>query len=163
LPSRPLETLDLIVDAQPPLVGRGKGLAERAVDIMQFYARLLGDVPYPTFGLAVVESLLPGGHSPAYFALLQQPVNAPGITWRNDPAAFSNYPEFFLAHEAAHQWWGQAVGWRNYHEQWLSEGFAQYFAALYAEHHRGKEAFASVLKQMNRWAIDESDQGPVYL
>ena len=33
----------------------------------------------------------------------------------------------------AHQWWGQAVGWKNYHEQWLSEGFAQYFAALYAE------------------------------
>jgi aminopeptidase N len=62
----------------------------------------------------------------------------PGLPniWRNDPAMFRNYPEFFLAHEAAHQWWGQAVGWKNYHEQWLSEGFAQYFAALYAEHRR---------------------------
>ena len=48
-------------------------------------------------------------------------------------------PEFFLAHELAHQWWGQAVGWRNYHEQWLSEGFAQYFAALYAQHQRGDD------------------------
>ena len=55
----------------------------------------------------------------------------------------TGYPEFFLAHELAHQWWGQAVGWRNYHEQWLSEGFAQYFAALYAQHQRGDETFAA--------------------
>ena len=56
-----------------------------------------------------------------------------GLSWRNDPVNFESYPPFFIAHEIAHQWWGQAVGWKNYHEQWLSEGFAQYFAALYAE------------------------------
>ena len=82
------------------------------------------------------------------------------LTWRNDPAAFDRFPDFFLAHELAHQWWGQAVGWRNYHEQWLSEGFAQYFAALYAQHQRGDGVFAGVLRQMRRWAMSESDQGP---
>ena len=85
------------------------------------------------------------------------------VSWRNDPASFDGFPEFFLAHELAHQWWGQAVGWKNYHEQWLSEGFAQYFAALYAQQQRGDEVFASVLRQLRRWAMDESDQGPVYL
>ena len=34
----------------------------------------------------------------------------------------TGYPPYFLAHEIAHQWWGQAVGWKNYHEQWMSEG-----------------------------------------
>ncbi len=59
---------------------------------------------------------------------------------RNDPVAFENiYPHLFLAHEVAHQWWGQAVGWKNYHEQWLSEGLAQYFAALYAGSDRGPD------------------------
>ena len=87
----------------------------------------------PTFTLAVTENELPGGHSPAYFAVLNQVLPTTPIVWRNDPVNFESFPAFYLAHELAHQWWGQAVGWKNYHEQWLSEGFAQYFAALYAE------------------------------
>ena len=77
--------------------------------------------------------------------------------------AFSSYPSFFLAHELAHQWWGQAVGWKNYHEQWLSEGLSQYFAALYAEHRNGPEVFGEVIARMQRWSLRHSDQGPVYL
>lgn len=157
------DKLELVVESHPRQLGRARALAERAEDIAQFYESLIGDSPYATFTLAVIEGTLPGGHSPGYFAALNQPLSTSTVTWRNDPAAFSSYPEFFLAHEVAHQWWGQAVGWRNYHEQWLSEGFAQYFAALYAEKFRGDDVFASVIRQMSRWAIDESAQGPVYL
>src|SRR6476469_6452386 len=113
--------------------------------------------------MALIENALPGGHSPGYFVALNHAVPISSINWRNDPAAFNNYPEFFIAHEVAHQWWGQAVGWRSYHEQWLSEGFAQYFAALYAEHHRGEDIFSGVMRQMRHWAIADDDQGPIYL
>ena len=157
------DSLNLSVEANPRQAQRGRELSERAADIAQFYTSILGDCPYPAFTIALVESELPGGHSPAYFAELNQPLPTSPLVWRNDPAAFSNYPEFFLAHELAHQWWGQAVGWRNYHEQWVSEGFAQYFAALYAEHHRGHEVFSGVIRQMRRWGIDQSDQGPIFL
>ena len=102
---------------------------------------LLRDLPYRSMAVTVVEAELPGGHSPAYAAMVNTPAPTTQFTWRNDPAAFLNFPEFFLAHELAHQWWGQAVGWKNYHEQWLSEGFAQYFAALYAARFRGNEVF----------------------
>jgi peptidase M1-like protein len=155
-------TIDVAVFTNPRQTQRAHDLAERTADIARFYQSLIGDSPYQTFAVAMIESMQPGGHSPGYFAVLNQPLpNAP-VTWRDDPAAFSRFPDFFIAHELAHQWWGQAVGWRNYHEQWLSEGLAQYFAALYAQHERGDETFGSVLRQMRKWSIDESDQGPVY-
>ncbi len=37
----------------------------------------------------------------------------------------------FIAHETAHQWWGDYVLWRSYRDQWLSEGFAEYSGLLY--------------------------------
>src|SRR5207302_789140 len=137
--------------------------ADRTAEIVQFYTSILGDCPYPSFTVALLEHDRPGGHSPAYFAELNQPLPTTPFTWRNDPEVFDGFPEFYLAHELAHQWWGQAVGWRNYHEQWLSEGFAQYFSALYAKHHRGNDVFESVLRRLRRWAMAESSQGPVYL
>ncbi len=160
---RTYETLAVSVQANPRQIKAGQALAERAADIAQFYATLAGDSPYPAFTIAVTEGTLPGGHSPAYFAQIVVPLPFTTLVWRDDPAAFDRFPDFFIAHELAHQWFGQAVGWGNYHEQWLSEGFAQYFAALYAQHQRGDAVFASVMRQMRRWAMRQSDQGPVYL
>lgn len=41
--------------------------------------------------------------------------------------------EFFRAHETSHQWWGHRVGWKSYHDQWMSEGFAQFSGNLYVQ------------------------------
>ncbi len=158
-----IDRVDIAVEATPRQVGRGRQIAAQVEDIVKFYSGLVGDAPYATATVALVESELPGGHSPGYFVVLNDPVPNPNVSWRNDPAAFDSFPEFFVAHEFAHQWWGQAVGWKNYHEQWLSEGFAQYFAALYAQRARGDRVFADMLRQFRRWAISQSDQGPIYL
>src|SRR5262249_38292661 len=136
---------NLFVQANPRQFNRARGFADRTTDILSFYSSLIGEAPYGSLTVAITESDLPGGHSPAYFAIVNQPRPTTPFVWRNDPVAFENYPTFFLAHEVAHQWWGQAVGWKNYHEQWLSEGFAQYFAALYAERERGSDQFVSVI------------------
>jgi hypothetical protein len=56
--------------------------------------------------------------------------------------------ERFLAHETAHQWWGNLVGWSSYRDQWLSESFAEYSAMLYVEMtlDRGPELFQEMLR-----------------
>ncbi|MGE0405007.1 MAG: M1 family aminopeptidase [Candidatus Korobacteraceae bacterium] len=36
-------------------------------------------------------------------------------------------------HEVAHQWWGHAVGFNSYRDQWISEGFSDFSAALFIQ------------------------------
>jgi hypothetical protein len=158
----PAVTIDVV--ANPRQTSSAKSLASRAAAIVTFYGSILGNAPYPGFTLAAVDATLPGGHSPAYFAVLNQPVaGTPPSAWHDDPVAFNDVASFFLAHETAHQWWGQAIGAKNYHEQWLSEGLAQYFALLYTGASRGADAARDVLARMRESAMTYAAAGPIYL
>ena len=162
-PGTDIESVAVAVEAHPRLQARGRQVATQAQNILTYFSSVVGEAPFTAMTIGLVEAETPGGHSPGYFALLNDPVPNPNVTWRGDPAAFDNFPDFFVAHELAHQWWGQAVGWKNYHEQWISEGFAQYFAALWAQRSRGDRVFLDMLRQFRRWSLSESDQGPVHL
>jgi len=151
------------VETNPRLQARGRDVLPVAEGILRFYRTLIGDAPYPAVTVGLVENETPGGHSPAYLSVLNEPLPSTPFNWGNDPAYFANFPEFFVAHELAHQWWGQAVGWRSYHERWISEGFSQYFAALYAKQLRGDATFSDLVRRMARWGKEESDHGPVSL
>jgi hypothetical protein len=43
------------------------------------------------------------------------------------------YWKVVTAHEVAHQWWGQTVGFRSYRDQWMSEGFADTSASIFLQ------------------------------
>jgi hypothetical protein len=67
--------------------------------------------------------------------------------------------EMFRSHELAHQWWGNAVTWDSYHDQWLSEGFASYSAALYAQ--QALEDEDQFLEMLQAWRKDVMGRGDV--
>jgi hypothetical protein len=51
--------------------------------------------------------------------------------------------DFFRGHETSHQWWGHRVGWKSYHDQWLSEGFAEFSGDLYVQYRQNMKEYLS--------------------
>ncbi|MBK5256149.1 MAG: hypothetical protein JJE39_08965 [Vicinamibacteria bacterium] len=128
-----------------------------------FYISLFGPLPYSPLNLALVEAPVPGGHSPPGLVILQQRPPLMGAGLKDDPATFYEIPGFFLAHELAHQWWGHGVTPASYRDRWVSEGFAQYAAALWTRESQGEDAFDQVLKKLVTWSRRLGRFGPVDL
>ena len=162
VPGMPALNLDVMSNQR--MASSNRQMAQRVSGMLQYFAKTIGEAPYPDFTLTAVDDNLPGGHSPAFFAIFHQPLPTSPYSWSDDPVAFEdNYKHLFLAHEVAHQWWGQAIGWKNYHEQWLSEGLAQYFAALYAAEDRGPAMLDTLIQAMRESTREYYEQGPISL
>jgi aminopeptidase N len=101
----------------------------RASQIVDFFSNLIGPFPYPT--LAHVESSTRFGGME----------NATAIFYDEKRYGTRNLGEAVVAHETAHQWFGDAVTEADWHHLWLSEGFATYLAALWQRHADGDSAF----------------------
>lgn len=66
-----------------------------------------------------------------------------------------------LAHELAHQWFGDKITCANWSSIWLNEGFATYSTGLYYEADRGKDAYRGY---MNRLMTDaRTAKGSIYV
>jgi len=108
-------------------------LAELANGVA-FFSQLFGSFPYSRLG-AVYFPYNFGQGFPTMILLPQS--GSAGLR------QFS-----FTSHEISHQWWGDLVAWRSYRDQWLSEGFAEYSAALYASRRDNPKRALDLVKNM---------------
>ena len=53
-----------------------------------------------------------------------------------------------IAHEIAHQWFGDSVTEATWADLWLSEGFADYFAGIFIQHYEGEQDFQRYMKEL---------------
>jgi aminopeptidase N len=60
---------------------------------------------------------------------------------RDEIAALEGDADGLVAHELAHQWFGDLLTCKDWSQIWLNEGFASYFDPLFAEHDRGEDTF----------------------
>lgn len=126
------------LEGAPPVTAFGlasdemmAAVARDVAESIAFYQEYLGTtVPCATLLATWIDS----GHGQSFPGLLHLPRHL----FREERAGAS---ALFRAHEAAHQLWGEVVGWKGYRDQWLSEAFAEYSAMLFIEASRPEEGF----------------------
>jgi aminopeptidase N len=74
--------------------------------------------------------------------------NASAIFYAEDLFRRRTISYGLIAHETAHQWFGDAVTPRSWGHLWLSEGFASYFEKLWVEKSEGETAFKTGMRQL---------------
>jgi aminopeptidase N len=75
----------------------------------------------------------------------------------HDAKADSDFPsDWLVAHELAHQWWGDLITMRDWSQAWLNEGFATYFQYVYTRHELGSDEGAVDLQDKINQYLAES-------
>jgi hypothetical protein len=72
--------------------------------------------------------------------------------------ATSDFFRYVGPHEVAHQWWGHIVGWKSYRDQWMSEGFAEFSASLYAQAIDGNDKFVKFWEDQRQMITESHPQ-----
>ena len=116
----------------------------RAGEIVRFFASLIGPFPYEK--LAHLQSATRFGGME----------NASEIFYADGAFRHGTMTDALIAHETAHQWFGDAVTERDWAHLWLSEGFATYFAALWRRAASGDSAFRSNMAAIRRAVLADT-------
>ena len=122
-------------------------------DIMGFFEKETG-LPYPwaKYDQVVVDDFMWGG------------MENTTITILNDRTLFSDETEnlrssqYLVAHELAHQWFGDYVTCKDWSHLWLNEGFAVYYSHLYEGHKNGRNAFLYSVYNDRRGLVNNKDE-----
>jgi aminopeptidase N len=124
------------------------GAFSRAGDIVRFFASRVAPFPYEKLAHVQSETRFGGME------------NATAIFYADALFRKAGVSEGLIAHETAHQWFGDAVTERNWPDLWLSEGFATYFAALWTQHAHGDSAFRAELEQLRSQILGDTAAVP---
>lgn len=109
----------------------------RTPEMMRFFSgRLHYPFPWPQYAQAVAHDFHFGGMENTGATTLSDHVLI------DERAALDDDPDALIAHELAHQWFGDLVTAEYWSDVWLNEGFATYLAARYAAHAEGEDALA---------------------
>jgi aminopeptidase N len=113
----------------------------RTPDMIRCFSEKLG-VPYPwsRYTQVVVSDFIFGGMENTTATTMYEHILL------DERAAIDVTSDDLIAHELAHQWFGDLVTCRDWSHAWLNEGFATFMEHVYREHHLGADEYDHGLK-----------------
>jgi len=107
-----------------------------AENAIRLYSQYFGEAPYGRIAITQQPQFNFGQSWPT---LVYLPISAfldstqRWMLMGQQAFRFADFIQEVTPHEVSHQWWGHMVGWATYHDQWLSEGFADFSAGLFLQ------------------------------
>lgn len=121
-------------------------------DMIKFFSKVTGcDYPYAKYSQVVVRDFTWGGMENTTLTIMYD-----GIIYDKTAKKDVELDSYSLvAHELAHQWFGDLITMKNWQYLWLNESFASYFDPLYFEHKFGKDEFDyRIYKERNGYLVE---------
>jgi len=165
---RKLETM-IVLPSQPSPASNAQSVADVSARAINFFARSFG--PYPYSSLSLTQ--MPGNTSQGWPSLIFLS-SLSFLTSEEQSRMRISQAERILngtvvAHETAHQWWGDLLMWKSYRDQWLVEALANFSALMLlesqdpAKFHTVLERYHDDLLAKNKDGVLLADAGPVTL
>lgn len=138
--------------------GVGEETARRSFgqtpDMLGFFSDFIGvEYAWPKYAQVAVSEFVVGGMENVSCTLQTD------RTLHDARAHLDADSEGLVAHELAHQWWGDLLTCRDWTHLWLNEGFATYFQVLYDEHAHGTDAMRSDMRGQQRGVLGADSAG----
>ena len=129
----------------------GKRTMGKTPRMVEFFSNAFGyDYPYPKYAQVCVADFIFGGMENTSTTLLTD------RCLLDERAALDNErSESLVAHELAHQWFGDLLVIEHWSQAWIKEGMASYAEVLWTEYEYGHDAGAYYLLQEARSYLDE--------
>jgi Peptidase family M1 domain len=111
-----------------------KELSKEIESSIRFYETYSGPLPFHTLSVSQIPGTFGQGwpgllYLSTYSFLSPEAQSRAGLSASHQEA----FTDIVPYHEAAHQWWGNVVGWSSYRDQWIDEAIANYLALMFAD------------------------------
>lgn len=155
------ELTTIVQNAAPPdPLARLNAVASDVSACFQYFATLFGPPPLKVLTVSPIPGTFGQGFPGlVYLSTLSylDPGERPAATRSATLQTF--FSDLMVAHEVAHQWWGNVVIPRSYQDDWLLEGLAHYSALLWLEKKKGAKALEEVMAGFEADLLNSGEDG----
>ena len=135
-----------------------------AAPALAFFSETIAPYPYEKLALIIGATRFGGMENSSAIVFTSTLFDSRGNEKMSKRFGIPARTEDVVAHEIAHQWFGDSVTELTWADLWLSEGFATYFAGLFIEKHDGEDAFREYMRAAAErcLAYDKLNHAPIH-